>query len=1020
MDDVSKIRQKIDIVSLISEYIPLKKTGRNFKAACPFHNEKTPSFVVSPERQIWHCFGCFPPGELVKTPFGFHKIEEIDKNHWVISGKGEIRRVTNAMVHQYRGSLVNVTLRKLHNPVKLTVDHNVFVVRGAPYLHKQYKNFSRRYNKYLKIKAVNEKRYFNLLDKYLPIRQLSAGQLRKGDLLLYPIRRLVKDVAVLNLSSYLTHKTNYGPIPKKIPLKVKVNDELLKLIGYWISEGSSHRAYIRFSLGNHEEDFAREIVGLMKKIFGLEAKIYRRPNLNKTGIEVTACQSQLANIFENLCGKRAENKHIPFIFQDLPSDKQRVLVEAIFKGDGYSFIANRSTNLHKSITTVSKVLAEQLIDFLLRMNLFPTLHVDKSHTDKLFVNHKQAYTIFWSEEATQKYKLIYYQPDGSEYWLLPIISLGLEDYTGPVYNLSVAYDHSYVATNFAVANCQKGGDVFSFLMEYEKLEFIESLNMLAKRAGVTLSGSSLQSEGQAKKKEIIYQINHLASEFYHFILKNHKLGEKARQYLKNRQITQGAIDTYKLGFAPAMANGLIRFLVDKKGFSIKDVLDAGLIIRVQGEGERVQNYIDRFRKRVMFPLINHRGNIVGFSGRVLSEESGQAKYVNTPETLIYHKSDHLFGLNVAKEAMKKEDSVILVEGEFDVIQAFIHDIGNVVAVKGTAITDGQAVLLKRFTKNVAICLDKDEAGIDAVLRAIRIFEEKELLIRVVELPLGKDPDESLRLNPSLFKKALKSEVHVYDFLLQTMFSKFDKKTPDGKKQIGDALLPFFIHIQNEIVKDHYVKKLANELSSSEESILREMERIKKLVDRPMARDIPKEVLHNKKRERQEILEEYLIALIIQSDHVFESFTKAKNIIDSFFFTTPVYEKIFTHLDKFMNDQGKEAFSIKAFVVQTPAELHPAIDTCYLFSLQFASKEDISSPFFLEIEKIATEIKALFLKRQMQELTLKLKEEESQGDEVKLEKLKKQFDSIIKTLRLLTINTLPQPASIDPSGQSIVK
>lgn len=1006
MDDTAKIRQKIDIISLLSEYIPLKKAGRNFKANCPFHNEKTPSFVVSSERQMWHCFGCFPPGELVKTPFGLHKIEEIDKNHWVVSGKGEIRRVTNTMVHQYNGSLVNVTLRKLHNPVKLTVDHNVFVVRGAPYLHKQYKNFSRRYNKYLKIKAVNEKRYFNLLDKYLPIRQLPAGQLRKGDLLLYPIRRLVKNVAVLELSSYLTHKTNYGPIPKKIPLKIKVNDELLKLIGYWISEGSSHRAYIRFSLGNHEEDFAREIVGLMKKIFKLEAKIYRRPNLNKTGIEVTACQSQLANIFESLCGKGAENKHIPFVFQDLPSNKQRILVEAIFKGDGYSFIANRSTNLHKSITTVSKVLAEQLIDFLLRMNLFPTLHVENSHTDKLFVNHKQAYSIFWSEEAKQKYNLIYYQPDRSEYWLLPIINLELEDYTGPVYNFTVAYDHSYVATNFAVANCQKGGDIFSFLMEYEKLEFVEALRILAKRAGVTLSGSSLQSEGQAKKKEIIYKLNHLAAEFYHYILTRHVRGEIARRYLKDRQITDGAIATFKLGFAPTVFDGLLRFLVDKKGFALKDVLDAGLSIRTKGEGDRVGDYIDRFRNRIMFPLSDHRGNIVGFSGRVLSEESGQAKYVNTPETLIYHKGELLYGLDFAKEAIRKEDSVILVEGEIDMIQVWIHDLHNVLAVKGTAITEAQASLIKRFTNNVSICLDRDKAGIDAALRGISIFEEKELLVHVVELPLGKDPDESLRLNANLFKKALKSKMHVYDFLIQTMLTRFDKNTPEGKKKIAEFLLPFFVKINNEILKDHYIKKLAGELSSSEESIVREMQRVQKTVDSAITIKAEPQ-FKNKNRDRQETLEEYLIALIIQAEDGKESFTRARAILEPSLFATPVYEKIFTHLETFLaQSKHNRTFDIKKFIAYTPPELHFAIDTCYLLALAPSLEEDVTR-LFLETQKIATEIKALFLKRQMQSLAIKIKQEEDQGDEASLRKLKEQFNSIIKTLRMLTISTLPQ-------------
>jgi len=394
MNDLEKIKQKIEIVDFIGQYITLKKMGRNFKALCPFHAEKSPSFVVSPERGIWHCFGCFPPGEKIKTPFGYHPIEEIDTNHWVVSGKGNLQKVTDVMIHQYKGNLMEISIRKLGGKVKITADHNVLAIRGAQYTQKNYKDFSKRYRKYLKIKQKDKNRYQYLVDKYFPLRTIPAGELEKGDLLLFPIRRNEHDIEILDLSVYITKMSKLGPVPRLIPLKIPVKHDFLKLIGYYIAEGSNHRAYIRFSLGNHEEDFAKEIVSLTKSLFGLEAKIYRRPNKLKTGIEITVCHSHLANIFENLCGKGAVNKHIPFIFQELPPRKQEILIKAIHKGDGTTFLPHRSRNHHKSITTISRVLSEQIVDILLRLNLFPTLYIKKAKVDKLAVNHKEAYTIF--------------------------------------------------------------------------------------------------------------------------------------------------------------------------------------------------------------------------------------------------------------------------------------------------------------------------------------------------------------------------------------------------------------------------------------------------------------------------------------------------------------------------------------------------------------------------------------------------------------------------------------------------
>lgn len=971
MDQASLVREKIDIVSLISEYLPLKKMGRNFTTVCPFHNENTPSFVVSPERQIWHCFGCFPPGEKIKTPFGYHDIEEIDQNHWVVSGKGNIRKVTAVMQHQYKGDLVSVKIRKLGGEVRLTTDHSVFAVRGAPYTQKQYKNFSRRYNKYLKIRKVDKAKYERLINKYFPIKEFPAGELQKGDLLLYPINRTVFDLKTIDLSKYIGKHTNYGPVPRKIPLQVSVDDNFLKLLGYYIAEGSNHRAYIRFSLGNQEKEFASDIVDLIQRLFGIEAKIHRRSTGMKTGLEITACHAKLANIFENLCGKGAANKHIPFIFQELPPEKQQVILEAIHRGDGTTFVANRSKNIHKSITTVSKVLSEQIVDILLRLHLFPTLHVEKARIDKLKVSHKEAYLIFWSDEAIQKYNAIYYTSDSTEYWLLPILKLKREKYEGPVYNFTVNEDHSYIANNFAVANCNKGGDVFTFLMEYENLEFIEALRILAKKAGVALKtgGSSFDSS----KKEGIYSLNNLAAEYYNYVLSKHSAGKKALEYLiKERGLSEKLIKTFNIGFAPSGGEDLSRFLISKKKYSNLSLVEAGIGIQ---KGTRV---IDFFRGRIIFPLIDHRGNIVGFSGRNIGDKDFGPKYINTRDTLVYHKGSMFFGLNQAKEEIKKEGYSIVMEGEFDVISAFKEGIKNTVALKGTALTENQALLLSRFAPKTALCLDQDSAGIEAIKRSIPVLEKRGLMITVI-VTKEKDPDEALKNNPGEFKKSLKNQEEVYDFLINKSLKENNSTQASGKKKITDEILPLINAIQNEIVKEHYLKKLSERIDTSYESLIRQLE---KKEDEKTER-VPGNL---QKTNRREMLEDYLLSLIIQGVNPRDLFTKSKDILAEYKFEIPSIGKIFSELLIMFGKYDK--FDIKFLSSHLTKELLPTFDKCFLAPLP---KFEDSIKFEEEIIRVSKDLRIFYLKDRIREISKDFKEKENKDAEI--ESLKDEISSI---------------------------
>src|SRR3990172_8093403 len=257
--------------------------------------------------------------------------------------------------------------------------------------------------------------------------------------------------------------------------------------------------------------------------------------------------------------------------------------------------------------------------------------------------------------------------------------------------------------------CQKGGDIFTFLEEYEHITFSEALKEMAARAGVKLTVSAARTDRE-KKQELIYGLNHLSGQFYNYLLLSHRAGKRALRYLiEQRNLTIPIIKTFNLGYAPA-SDALVKYLIGKKKYKEEDLLLAGLAYRA---GRYVSDF---FKDRIIFPIIDHRGNTIAFSGRQLTESNLSGKYVNTRETPVYIKGDTVYGLNLARDGIKKEGRVIIVEGEFDVITAHKQGIPNIIAVKGTALTENQDRLLKRFAPKFALCFDTDPAGTEAQRR----------------------------------------------------------------------------------------------------------------------------------------------------------------------------------------------------------------------------------------------------------------------------------------------------------------
>ncbi len=384
---------------------------------------------------------------------------------------------------------------------------------------------------------------------------------------------------------------------------------------------------------------------------------------------------------------------------------------------------------------------------------------------------------------------------------------------------------------------------------------------MAKRVGVTLE-SYKPTQGEQVKERLV-KINTLAGQAYHYLLTQHKLGQGALEYVKGRGISDEAIEKFRIGYAPESWGLMLEFLVRKKKLAVEDLQRAGLIIKGQRD-------YDRFRNRIVFPLSNHRGQIVGFAGRVMpgADEKAGGKYVNTPETEIYHKSELLYGLDITRAEIKAKGQAVVVEGEIDAIASWQGGVKNVVAIKGSALTEKQVELLRRICDTVILALDTDMAGDAAARRGISIADSVGLMVKVINSKSEtlnpkhfKDPGDWAIADPEGWKKAVAGAIPVYDFYLQSAVERYGLDVT-GKKKIGQELLPIWAGISDEIVKAHYIKLLAKTLGVEEEDVRAQLGKTQKLQN---SKTQSNEQMTNDKttKSRREILEEYIIELALK-------------------------------------------------------------------------------------------------------------------------------------------------------------
>jgi len=529
--------------------------------------------------------------------------------------------------------------------------------------------------------------------------------------------------------------------------------------------------------------------------------------------------------------------------------------------------------------------------------------------------------------------------------------------------------------------CGKAGDVFTFVQEYNRIDFKDALEDLAKMAGIKLVRSTKIS-GEESIKKRLFEINRETAKFYNYILLKHELGKEALEYIKKRNISEETINKFLIGFAPPDSRLIINYLL-KKGYKTEELYKTGSFGKSQYK--QGQSY-DRFSDRLIFPQIDFRDRIVGFSGRILPSNKNQnlAKYINSPETEIYHKSQMFYGLNLAKESIKKNNLAIIVEGEFDMISPYQAGIENVVAIKGTALTEEQLQLIRRYTETLILGLDSDFAGNKAMIRSIELADKMDFEIKILDLgEKYKDPDEAINKDLDFFKKRLNEAETIWDFILASSVKNYGIDSPRGKKLILATVLPFLAKINNLVIRADYIKKVSQTIDSDEESVAEEFKKYLNQNKESVSNLKKINKIEEKGDIRERLEERYLIlALRLQKPKIAIKLLKWKTL--RFIKIGGVIEKI-------------TKFEAKKVAENLDPELLDTFNNLYLKAFEDQNSAEERRK---ERSKILRQIEELELKDRLKSLSDIIANLEASGDEKEIAKVEANYAQILTKLAIL--------------------
>lgn len=531
---------------------------------------------------------------------------------------------------------------------------------------------------------------------------------------------------------------------------------------------------------------------------------------------------------------------------------------------------------------------------------------------------------------------------------------------------------------FHCFGCGVGGNVISFVMRHERLEFPEAVKMLAQQAGVVIPEELPRTESNEQRQEI-FKLNDLAVQYYHrnLIAGQDGASRSARDYLKSRGVKLETAEKFKLGFALDAWDGLIQYF-RQKDISVFALERAGLIIA----REKKDGHYDRFRNRVIFPIFDTRSNCRAFGARAL--ETSTAKYINSPETNVYTKGHHLYGFDLARNSITSSDSVVIVEGYMDCLIPFQSGIDNVVASLGTALTVEQIRLLRRYTRNAVFLYDMDDAGQAAMIRNLDILLEEGMSVKVASLEEQEDPDSFLRkYGVDALRERINKAIPLFDYKLRYLQKYFDGATPDGKAKITSELLPTICKMENRVEQADYVKRLGRELSIPEDVLIEEWKKSGKGV-------LQQHYKKTEEREKiaqvqQKTLEHYILKLLLdETDFISSTKQQASPMDFQDAGVRQIIEKIYA-----MHEKGEKVDVGKLIASFQDAGIQGTISSLAAEDVVTSDKHKAHADYMRLLRSRQNKTKQAQLISQMQDA-------ESAGDMGLLAELMRVFNQLVKS------------------------
>ncbi len=516
--------------------------------------------------------------------------------------------------------------------------------------------------------------------------------------------------------------------------------------------------------------------------------------------------------------------------------------------------------------------------------------------------------------------------------------------------------------------CGAGGDSIKFLMEIEGIDFLDALQRLAEKAGIKLV---FKKDDQIDEKKQLLEVMDLASRYYHYLLTEHEEGNLARKYLEERSVDKKLIETFNLGYALPEWDGLINYLIKKKGYKTDLLERVGLITRRStGSG-----YYDKFRGRIMFPIQDTAGKVIGFTGRILPSLAGkeESKYMNSPETELYHKGKSLYGFYQAKQSIRERKQVVLVEGQMDLISSYAAGISETVAVGGTALTSDQVEMMARLADKLIFALDADEAGVTAIKRSIDIAEKRGMNIKVVHITGGKDPDEIARKDPKAWKEMVESAVSIYEFVLNKALEKFPKGNDDRVRSVAREVIPFLAKIDQNMIRDKWTRKLAEALEVGKESVAMEIDKYRSGLSIEIS-SANKTQVNNR---NDNWIRMFICWLILSDNDVVKEIKK-------WFYEVSVDGVEGKILNYIFSSKG--IIKDSELVTEAPAELRSTLTEILM------ADDQTEKPSKKDVEKLATKVLREIIEKKITEIQEGIDMAEKNGENDKADKL---YEEVVK-------------------------